>query len=94
MELAVVIDAGVHFVNATYDLEGDGPLIFSCYEYLSAVAHAVPVDRYPNTEAVAGEIANGDAALFNRLISHAKACIRPGLNKFTSRNLVRHSTTS
>ena len=28
LELAAIIDAGVHFVNATYYLEGDGPLIF------------------------------------------------------------------
>lgn len=38
LELAAVIDAGVHFVNATYYLEGDWLLIFSCYERLSAVA--------------------------------------------------------
>ena len=48
LELAALIDAGVHFVNATYYLEGDGPLIFSCYERLSAVAQAVAVDHYPN----------------------------------------------
>ena len=69
LELAVLIDARVHFVNATYYLEGDGPLIISCYERLSAVAQAVAVDHYPNTGAVAREIANGDAALFNRLIA-------------------------
>ena len=43
LELAAVIDSGVHFVNATYYLEGDGPLIYSCYERLSAVAHAIAV---------------------------------------------------
>ena len=64
LEQAVVIHAGVHFVNATYYLEGDGPLTFSCYERLSAVAHAVAV-----AEEVAREIANGDATLFNRLIA-------------------------
>ena len=43
----------MHFVNATYFLEGDGPLIFTCYERLSAVSKAVAVDSYPNTAAVA-----------------------------------------
>lgn len=38
LELAALVDAGVHFVNATYYLEGDGPLIFTCYERLSAVS--------------------------------------------------------
>ena len=34
LELAALGDAGVHSVNATYYLEGDGPLIFTCYERL------------------------------------------------------------
>ena len=80
LELAAVIDAGVHFVNATYYLEGDGLLIFSCYERLSAVAQAVAVDHYPNTEAVAREIANGNVAVYNQLMAQAKACIWPELN--------------
>ena len=47
LELAASVDAGVHFVTATYYLEADGPLIFSCYEKLSAVSRAVAVDNYP-----------------------------------------------
>ena len=79
LELATIVDAGVHFVKATYYLEGDGPFIFSCYEKLSAVAQAVAVDNYPNTMAVAREISNGNAALCIQLIAQAKACIQPGL---------------
>ena len=30
MELAAVIDAGKSFVQATYKLEGDGPLAYIC----------------------------------------------------------------
>ena len=40
LELAVTIDVGEHFVKATYFIEGDGPLVFSCYEKLKAVAEA------------------------------------------------------
>jgi len=36
-ELAAVIDIGIHFVSATYDLEGDGPLVLSCYEITERV---------------------------------------------------------
>ena len=43
-------DAGVHFVSATYYLEGDGPLIISCYERLSTVAHAVAVEHYSKSQ--------------------------------------------
>ena len=49
IDLAAMIDAGKHFVKATYYLEGDGPLIFSCYERLSALAHAIAIEAYPNT---------------------------------------------
>ena len=37
LELAALIDGGSHSVTATYYLEGDGPLIFSCYERLASV---------------------------------------------------------
>ena len=73
LELAAVVDAGVHIVCVTYFLEGDGPLIFSCYERLSTVAHAVAVEHCPNTTAVAGEIADGNAAVYNQLMIQAKA---------------------
>ena len=78
LELAALVDAGVHFVNATYYLEGDGPLIFTCYERLSAVTRVVAVGNYPNTTAVAREIAGGNAVLCNQLMAQAKACIQPG----------------
>ena len=32
LELGAVIDVGEHFVKSTYTLEGDGPLVFICYE--------------------------------------------------------------
>ena len=82
LELAVLVDVGVHFVTATYYLEGDGPLIFTCFERLSAVQHAVAVGHFPCLEATAREIAGGNAALQNRLITEAKACVQPGLNFF------------
>ena len=53
LELAAIVDAGIHFVKSTYSLEGDGLLIFSCYEHLSAVDQAVGVCHYPCTLAVA-----------------------------------------
>ena len=95
LELAALIDGGVHFVSATYYLEGDGPLIFSCYERLAAVSHAVAIDSYPNTEAVARRLAAGNVAVFNQLVDKAKACIKPGLRFFQRKfsnefhNLVR-----
>ena len=48
LELGAIVDSGVHFGNATYCLEGDKPLIFTCHERLSAVCHAVEVGHYPS----------------------------------------------
>ena len=36
VELAAVIDCGERFVKATYNLEGDGPLVFQCYDIIAA----------------------------------------------------------
>ena len=94
LELAAIVDAGVYFVKATYYLEGDGPLIFSCYEKLSAVSQAVAVGHYPSTTAVAQEIASGNAALQNQLVAQAKACIQPGLHFFQQKFSVQFHTVA
>ena len=82
LELAALIDGGSHFVTATYYLEGDGPLIFSCYERLASVSHSVAVDSYPNLEGVASRQDNGNLALCNLLVTRKKQCISPGLRFF------------
>lgn len=56
LALAAFVDGGNHFVSATYYLEGDGPLVFSC---LATVSNAVPVAAYPNVEGVARRQAVG-----------------------------------
>ena len=37
MELAISLDAGEPFVKATYQLEGDGPLVLSAYEEITVL---------------------------------------------------------
>ena len=49
VELAVVSDLGEHFVKSTYTLEGDGPLVFDCFEAivkLRAVIHSNHLSEY------------------------------------------------
>ena len=41
IELAAIIDAGTLLVKATYNLEGDGPLVLMCYETTSTVVHSI-----------------------------------------------------
>ena len=53
MELAITIDAMEPFVKATYNLEGDGPLIFKAYEEIALLSAGILNQHYPNTKAVA-----------------------------------------
>ena len=53
LELAVIIDCGEQFVKATYNLEGDGALVFCCYDILSLLKFGIQVEHYPNLIAVA-----------------------------------------
>ena len=48
VELAITVDAGEPFVKATYFLEGDGPLVFSCYEKILDLKASVSTALYPN----------------------------------------------
>ena len=77
LELAAFVDAGVYFVKATYHSKGDGPSIFSCYEKLSAVSQVVVAGHYPNTTAVAREIASGNAVLKNNVSHKRKYALNP-----------------
>ena len=52
VELAVTVDAGMPFVQAMYNLEGDGPLALTCYETISALNAAARQAYYPNLRTV------------------------------------------
>ena len=82
LELAAFVEGGNHFVSATYYLEGDGPLVFSCYGRLATVSNAVAVAAYPNVEGVARRLAIGNLPVYNQLVAKAKAFINPGLQFF------------
>ena len=82
VELAVTIDASMPFVKATYNLEGDGPLVLSCYETISALNAAARQAYYPNLNALASQISSGDSQMEQELILHAKSCVQPGLTYY------------
>ena len=83
LELAAVVDIGELFVKATYYLEGDGPLVFSCYERLQTVAEACRAPHFPNVRAVSSAIVTENrmeqaAALEQR----AKTTVNPTIQWF------------
>jgi len=81
IELAAVVDWGESFVKATYNLEGDGPLAFTCYEAIQTVIKSIQVSNIPNVQAVAKDI-SPNLTTQTRLITHAKQCVQPGLEYF------------
>lgn len=53
LEIAALIDGGRSFFTTTYNLEGDGPLIFTCYQHLTALAQ-VNIQFYDIIQAFRG----------------------------------------
>ena len=82
VELAVTVDAAMPFVKATYNLEGDGPLVLSCYETISGLNVAARQAHYPNLQPVARQVSEGDAQLEQQLIQYAKSSVQPGLDYY------------
>ena len=85
LELAATIDVGKHFVKATYFLEGDGPLVFSCYEKLSAVSQFCQTPCFPNVRAIATAIAEEDPC--QNVTEHLNGVRRLVLNSLDSLTL-------
>ena len=76
VELAITVDAGMPFVQATYNLEGDdGPLALTCYKTISALNAAARQAYYPNLRAVTSEISSGNS-LIDDLVQHTKSCVQ------------------
>ena len=74
---------GEPLVKATYALEGDGPLVFSCFERLQTVANACQVPHFRNVHAVAVAIAARDPTKnVAALEQEAKRSVEPGIQWF------------
>ena len=83
IEMAIIVDVGSHFVKATYDLEGDGPLVLTCYETISVLTNVVSQGHYPNAQAVIRSI-TAEATQQIQLMQYATSCIQPGLDYFAN----------
>ena len=81
LELAAAVDYGEPFVKATYSLEGDGPLVLSCYELVQEVVASIKVENVQNLQAVIVQISQ-HVAVQQQLKTYAKQCIQPVLDYF------------
>ncbi len=81
IELAAVVDYGEPFVMGTGILEGDGPLVFTCYKEVQVIVNAIHVENIPNVRAVT-ESVSPVASVKQQLLTHARNCVKPGLDYF------------
>ena len=82
MELAITVDAMEPFAKATYALEGDGALAVVTYEHVRMLYSVISTDHYPNVNAVAKQLATGDATREQQLVGYAKVCVQPAYQYF------------
>ena len=85
IELAITIDVMEPFAKATYVLEGDGALALITYERVSMLYSVISMEHYPNINAIAKQLATGDAARERQLVGYAKACVQPAYQYFQSK---------
>ena len=78
LKLVAFVDGRKKFVTTTYYLQRDGPLAFTCYQQLTAMAQSVGIGSYSRSHAIVLERANRNHNIFSKFMALAKSCIRPG----------------
>lgn len=89
LEMAIVVDLGVHLVKATYDLEGDGPLVLSSYKILQRVSSAIGQRHYPNLNGVIRSL-DVPAVQEAQLRQEVQAGVQDALNYFLRKFNIQH----
>lgn len=79
MELAAVVDTGEPFVKSTYILEGDGPLVFKCYDQIPILQAGIDNTHYPNVNALAQRLSTRGRSSQQRK-QYASKCVQPDLD--------------
>ena len=82
VELAAIVDAGKPFVEATYKLESDGPVVLECFDIISSLSVTTKMEHYPNLHAVVESIARGKNDAQLKWMRHARQCIKPAIKYF------------
>ena len=83
VELASVVDYGKPFVTAIYHtLEGDLPLVLTCFEVIEEVQASIRSGFTPNVDAVANTLSSVIPHRLAQLKAYSQRCIQPGLDYF------------
>ena len=77
----MMVDVEEPFFKATYNLEGDGVLLFTTYTTLQGMATAAAKCNYPNMVAQASTPGSPPEDMA-ALKAHARHAVEPGVNFF------------
>ena len=67
------------FIEATYNLEGDGSLALTCYETNQEVISSKEVTNIPNLQAIVKDISSA-TAVQQQPIAYGKNCVKQALH--------------
>ena len=56
-------------------------MVFTCYEKVQVIVNAIQVENIPNVQAVVENI-SADTTIQLQLLTHARNCVKPGLDYF------------
>ena len=68
-------------MKGTYNLEGDDPLVFTCYEEVNVIINVIHVENISNVRAVANSLSHS-LPVRQPLLGHAINYVKPGLEYF------------
>ena len=85
IELAATIDWGQVFVKATYRLEGNGVLVFECYEVIKGIIATIHTAHYPNVQAISCRLSPNNNVYQQQWVNYAGSCLKPGIDYFLAR---------
>ena len=80
-----VVNYGEPFVKGTYNLEGDGLMVFTCtcYEEVNVIINVIHFENIPNVQVrVLGNSLSHSPAVRQQLLSYTINCVTPGLEYF------------
>lgn len=75
-----------HLYRLLISLEGDGPLVLTCYEELNNLVHSIQVAHYfPNLNRTAETLAQGQTSVKEQLIQYRSSCAQPVFSHFLTK---------
>ena len=66
-------------------MEGDGPLVFGCFEVLASLSGGIRIAHFPDLSAISTKIAGGNHTRLQQFEQYGRLCVKPGLDYFVTK---------